>query len=71
MGFKNPIGQLVRDDQVTYHIIGVVKNFILSSPYDPVKPMMIEGAGSQSGFNVVNMKLTADENTQQIWPKLN
>jgi ABC-type antimicrobial peptide transport system permease subunit len=70
MGFKNPIGQLVRDDQVTYHIIGVVKNFILSSPFDPVKPMMIEGAGSQSGFNVVNMKLAEGENMQSSLAKI-
>ena len=70
MGFKNPIGQLVRDDQVTYHIIGVVKNFILSSPFDPVKPMMIEGAGSQSGFNVVNMKLAGGENIQSDLAKI-
>jgi putative ABC transport system permease protein len=78
MGFKNPIGQLVRDDQKIYHIVGVVKNFILASPFDPVKPMMIEGAGSQSGFNVVNMKLVAGENIQsnllkieQIFKKYN
>ncbi len=70
MGFKNPIGQIVRDDQVTYHIIGVVKNFILSSPFDPVKPMMIEGAGSQSGFNVVNMKLATGDNAQTNLAKI-
>jgi putative ABC transport system permease protein len=78
MAFKNPLGQLVRDDQKTYHIVGVVKNFILSSPFDPVKPMMIEGAGSQSGFNVINMKLVAGADIQsklniieQIFKKYN
>lgn len=78
MNFKNPLGQLVRDDRITYHIVGVVRNFILSSPFDPVKPMMIEGAGSQSGFNVVNMKLAAGADMQsginkieQIFKKYN
>jgi ABC-type antimicrobial peptide transport system permease subunit len=70
MGFKNPIGQLVTDDQKTYHIVGVVKNFILTSPYDPVKPMMIEGAGSNSGFNVVNMKLADGINMQSGMHKI-
>jgi putative ABC transport system permease protein len=70
MGFKKPIGQLVRDDKVTYHIVGVVKNFILSSPFDPVKPMMIEGAGSQSGFNVVNMKMAGGGNMQSSLNKI-
>ena len=64
MGFKNPIGQLISDDKITYHVIGVVKNFILTSPYDPIKPMMIEGVASNSGFNVVNMKLVAGTNMQ-------
>ena len=70
MNFKNPLGQLVRDDQKTYHIVGVVKNFILSSPYDPIKPMMIEGAGSQSGFNVINMKMVAGVNMQSDLNKI-
>jgi ABC-type antimicrobial peptide transport system permease subunit len=50
--------------------VGVVKNFILSSPFDPVKPMMIEGAGSQSGFNVVNMKLVEGTNVQSSLNKI-
>ena len=70
MGFKNPIGQLITDDKVTYHVIGVVKNFILTSPYDPVKPMMIEGAASNSGFNVVNIKLTSSANMQDNLSKI-
>ena len=64
MAFKNPIGQLITHDKKIYHVIGVVKNFILTSPYDPVKPMMIEGSASRSGFNVVNMKLAAGGNVQ-------
>ena len=55
MGFKNPIGQLVRDNDEEYHIIGVVKDFLLGSPYERAKPMIIEG--SQSYFNVVHIKL--------------
>lgn len=65
MGFKKPIGQLISDDKITYHVIGVVKNFILTSPYDPVKPMMIEGVASNSGFNVVNIKLATGTNMQE------
>jgi putative ABC transport system permease protein len=42
MRFKNPIGQLITDDGKTYHVIGVVKDFILTSPFDPVAPMIIE-----------------------------
>ena len=62
MGFKKPIGQMVSDYNKSYHIIGVVKNFILTSPYDPVKPMMIEGANANTGLNVINIKLASTAN---------
>jgi ABC-type antimicrobial peptide transport system permease subunit len=57
MGFKNPIGQLITDNGITFHVVGVIKNFILFSPYDQVAPMAIEGAASTTGLNVINVKL--------------
>jgi putative ABC transport system permease protein len=43
MKFKNPIGQPIGDDRDTYHVVGVIKDFILESPYQPIKPMIIRG----------------------------
>ena len=63
MGLKNPLGQLVRDGEDKYHIIGVVKDFLLGSPYEHAKPMIIEGA--KSYFNVVHIKLNAKKSTAQ------
>ncbi|HEY0432325.1 MAG TPA: FtsX-like permease family protein, partial [Chitinophagaceae bacterium] len=54
--FKDPIGQIVKDDQREFHIVGVIKDFILQSPYYPTKPMMIEGA-KDNWINVINFKL--------------
>ncbi|MBX2925849.1 MAG: ABC transporter permease [Chitinophagaceae bacterium] len=69
MKFKNPVGQIVIDDNVAYHIIGVIKDFVLSSPYEPTKPMIIEGCKNYF-FNIINMKLTdrysTAESLQQI-----
>ncbi len=70
MAFKNPLGQLVTDDGKTYHVIGVIKNFILTSPYDPVKPMMIEGAVANNGLNVINIKLATGANMQDNLHKI-
>ncbi len=61
MGFKDPIGQLVGDGALTYHVIGVVKDFILTAPYDPMRPMVIEGI--QGYINVINIKLNAGRST--------
>jgi putative ABC transport system permease protein len=58
MGFKNPIGEIINkdDSRAVWHVIGVVKDFILQSPYEPVKPMIIRGTKSD-WFNVIHIKL--------------
>jgi putative ABC transport system permease protein len=56
MGFKDPIGQLIRDGDEQYHVIGVIRDFVMGSPYEPTRPMVIEG--SKSYFNIINMKLS-------------
>ncbi len=63
MGFKDPIGQTVKDGNLTFHIIGVVKDFVIGSPYHDFKPVVIEGI--QSGYNVVTMRLSGRQNTAQ------
>ncbi len=70
MGFKNPIGQLVKDNGITYHVIGVIKDFILRSPFFPVSPMAIEGCAANTGLNVINVKLTAGSNIQADMKKM-
>lgn len=53
MGFKNPIGQIVNHE---WHVIGVVKDFILQSPYAPVNPMIINGP-KNTWFNLIHIRL--------------
>jgi len=55
MGFKEPIGQIVKDMGRDWHIVGVVKDFILRSPYRSTDPMFI--AGAKGWFNCIHMKL--------------
>ncbi|MGN6640676.1 MAG: ABC transporter permease [Mucilaginibacter sp.] len=37
MGFKHPVGQIVRVGKRDLTVIGVVKNMVMESPYEPVK----------------------------------
>ena len=66
MRLKNPIGQIVTftPDGRQWHVVGVVKNFILESPYEKINPMMI--VGPSQFFQVVHIRLnpanTADVN---------
>lgn len=55
MRLKNPIGTIITGNGPTLHVIGVVKNFILESPYEPVSPMII--AGPSYGHDVINFRL--------------
>jgi ABC-type antimicrobial peptide transport system permease subunit len=58
MGFKTPIGQLVKEGGINYHVVGVIKDYVLGSPYEHTRPMVIEGSRGRY-FNVINMRLAA------------
>lgn len=66
MGFKDPIGQTIKDNGTSYQVVGVVKDFVIRSPYDRQGPLIIEGA--QSFFNVIHMKLSADKPAADLIP---
>src|SRR5450755_679733 len=76
MKFKNPIGQTIFDDPITWHIVGVIKDFVLTSPYDQTRPILFKGP--KYGRNVMNIKFnnghTTSENlarTAKIFNKYN
>jgi ABC-type antimicrobial peptide transport system permease subunit len=61
MGFKDPIGSVIQDNGQDWHVVGVFKDFILNSPYQPTIPMVIEGANGW--FNCVHVKLNPANTT--------
>ena len=63
MGFKNPLGQIIFDNPINWHVVGVIKDFILESPYEPVKPFMIKGP--KYGGDVIHIKLNSANTTAQ------
>ena len=63
MGLKEPIGQIVFDDPVGWHVVGVIKDFILESPYENVKPFMVKGP--KYGGGVIHIRLNASNSTEQ------
>jgi len=62
MGFKEPIGQIIKNGE-DYHIVGVVKDFIIESPYEAIRPMVIRGP--KGWFNVIHIKLNNSKTTAQ------
>lgn len=72
MRLKNPLGATIKsaDGDGQWHVIGVVKNFILESPYQKdINPMMIFGPGTDHGYVVhlrLNPKNTTADNLARI-----
>jgi ABC-type antimicrobial peptide transport system permease subunit len=61
MRIKDPIGMTIRnDDGTSFHVVGVIKDFILESPYENIAPMIIFNSGRS--FLVIHMKLNT------AWP---
>lgn len=79
MKFKDPIGKTVEDLGIKWHIVGVIKDFILTSPYEPIRPLLICGAKSRFlTFQVIQIKLNGNnptvenlKNTEAIFKKYN
>ena len=66
MGMKHPIGQVFNRGawDTVWHVVGVVKDFILQSPYDPIKPIIIQGPRA-SWFNLLHVRFNSANSTAQ------
>ncbi|HKZ67750.1 MAG TPA: ABC transporter permease [Chitinophagaceae bacterium] len=65
MGFKDPIGQIINEpaENKSWHVVGVVRDYIAGSPYEKIPPMVIEGAGSW--FTTMHIKFNAAFSTAE------
>jgi len=55
MHLKNPIGTEIRSGNNKAHVVGVIKDFILGTPYEPVQQMII--VGPIFGGDVINFRV--------------
>ncbi len=76
MHLKYPIGTIVKGNGKTLHVVGVVRDFILESPYAPIHPMLI--MGPVFPFDVINFRLDPHKRitesvakTEKIFKKYN
>jgi len=56
MGLKNPVGQTISWDHRNYHVLGVINNMLMESPYDPVRPT-IYYMGPEAEANFIFIRL--------------
>lgn len=63
MGFRDPVGQIIKDGERDWKVVGVFKDFVLNSPYRNMEPMIIEGAGAW--FNCIHLRLNPTKSTEE------
>ncbi|HWV66595.1 ABC transporter permease, partial [Chitinophaga sp.] len=57
LGFKDPVGQTILWNQKPRPILGVVKDMIMESPYEPVKPTIFFLNYSDSWISVLSVRI--------------
>jgi ABC-type antimicrobial peptide transport system permease subunit len=69
MGFKDPIGQIITQpvSKKTWHVVGVVKDYVIGSPYQKIPPVVIEG--SASWFSTMHVKFNTSQSTSESLSK--
>lgn len=59
MGFEDPIGQVIEDDGYNFTVVGVVKDFIMDSPFEEVKPIVV--IGPERDLNFIHIRFADGE----------
>jgi putative ABC transport system permease protein len=67
-GLKNPVGQTIRQYKKAYTVIGVIKDMVMESPYEPVKPTIYFLDSSIGG--ILNIRLNPNRTTADGLAKL-
>ncbi|WP_296705155.1 ABC transporter permease [Algoriphagus sp.] len=76
IGFVDPIGQVIKDDGMEFTVVGVVKDFIMESPFEEVKPIVV--MGPKRNLNFIHIRLKTGQNmansiasVEQVFAKFN
>jgi putative ABC transport system permease protein len=68
IGLKDPVGKVIRWNDKPYTVIGVVKDLLVQSPYQPVRPSLFHLADDME--NVFIIKLNPEQNTREALSKV-
>ena len=68
MNFQHPVGEIVRWHDKNYKIIGVVKDMVMTSPYQPVKPAIFSLLDFPG--NVLNIRINPTMSTHEALNKI-
>jgi ABC-type antimicrobial peptide transport system permease subunit len=75
MELKNPVGETItwkwKDNQPQpYKILGVIRDMVMESPYDPVEPTLFFVKALNGGVNWINIRIKPGVAMSQALPKI-
>jgi hypothetical protein len=74
MGLQNPLGKTIswkfRENTTYFQIIGVIKDMVMESPYEPIKPAVFYVKPINGKPNWVNIKINPSISISQALPKI-
>ena len=59
MGLQKPVGEIIDWNGQQLNVIGVIKDMLMRSPYDPIRPMVYYISGNTSNFVVLKLNPAA------------
>jgi len=68
IGFKDPIGKIIRKDKKTYTVVGVIDNMVMQSPYTPVQPTIF--FVDYNWANIITIKMKPSAHLQEALVKI-
>jgi ABC-type antimicrobial peptide transport system permease subunit len=69
IGFKNPVGQFLKNSQGNWQVVGVVRDFNAGSPYHPAGPIIIQGP--KNWFGTISFRLNKNNTKGDNLAKIN
>ena len=69
MGLKQPIDETVKWNERNYHIIGVIKDMVMGSPFEPVQPTLFTLTNDNNTYTI-NIRITSNTNSRNAISKI-
>ena len=68
MGLKHPVGETIKWDGKNFHVIGVINDMVMQSPYDPVyRSVFVDDGNAQP---VVQIRINPAKSTHEALAKI-
>ncbi|MVM32551.1 FtsX-like permease family protein [Spirosoma sp. HMF4905] len=69
-GLKNPVGEIIKWHGKNWKVLGVLKDMVMTSPFEPVTPTVFMIDSKERGFNIIHIKLSPTVSVREALPKL-